>query len=77
MAGARQEQGRSRAGAFYHFFGNISPHAIFHGQEQGRSRAGAGQEQGRSRAGQEQEQGRSSSPIIAPIQNFIQIGCKT
>ena len=41
------------------YVANIGPHAMFHRQEQGRRRAGAGQEQGRSRAVAEQEQGRS------------------
>ena len=49
--GVGQEQGKSRAGAFYfYFFANISSYAMFHWQEQGRSREGAGQKQVKSRA---------------------------
>ena len=42
-------------------FASISPHAIFCGQKQSRSRAGAGSDQGRKRVGAEQEQGRSKA----------------
>ena len=58
QAGAAQEQDRSTLSLS---FASISPHAIFHGQKQSRSRAGARQDQGRSRVEAEQEQGRSKA----------------
>ena len=58
LAGAVQEQDRS---TLFLSFASISPHAIFHGQKQSRSRAGARQDQGRSRVRGEQEKGRSKA----------------
>ena len=40
--GGGHEHGRSGARAFYLFLANVGPHAMFHGQEQSRTRAGAG-----------------------------------
>ena len=45
------------------------------GQERGRILAGAVQEWSKSRAGA--EEGQEQEPNISPIQDFIQIGCKT
>ena len=57
-----KKRGRSRTRSILSlFFANFSPHEIFHGQEQGRSRYGTGQEQGKSRGIAEKEQGRRKS----------------
>ena len=48
IAKAGQEQGKSRAGAY---FAHISSHAIFHEQGRSRIRAGAEQDQDRRRVG--------------------------
>ena len=51
----------ARAVAFNLFLANICPHKIFHGHEQGKSRAITGQEQNGNRAGAGQKHGRSRS----------------
>ena len=63
-AGQEQEQSRSERRTWA---GAVSPQAIFHRQEEGRSRAvaGAGQEQNKIRVGARQKQEQGRSPSIA------------